>query len=488
MSEEITDTNVVAAHPNSTSVRRIRRIAATTTALTFMLQNFAWAVCNDGTNFPPGGFTAAGAVNWSPLTFTGTLGSAWVPDVSVNEHNNPGEPRTLGGHDWVFDQGSTTCKMVDAGGASGPPLSWSIPPVNGTDCVILPILRNVANFLVVVNFGDIPQHGTTLTPTCDPTILASPSNTYFNQLGCALVRQATGRVTSTTPETAATFLFTAGIKTGLFAYPLTNFPVSIAGFEAGKISGIGFTVYEQVPQGQKLDWSVITPDGQYLLGASSRNNDSIFACRNPLGDPGDPSQRLPSFADFSVSQDTSQNNKAGVQCMMIGQGGDGRIKGLAVGADGQPYMAGTNIITNFTDFPACIAAGFGGVPAGADPIAAAFAAHTSNHCGTATPNDVLNTAPDGVTAIRVETQALVSHGNYLYRGVKGGVIYQASVDETGVTSQRFFATGLASPTGIGFSQDNGTPSASTMLYDDASALGLTAREVIYKLPVCEDFE
>jgi hypothetical protein len=46
---------------------------------------------------------------------------------------------------------------------------------------------------------------------------------------------------------------------------------------------------------------------------------------------------------------------------------------------------------------------------------------------------------------------------------------------------------LANPTGIGFSQDNGTASASTMLYDDPTGLALAARELIYKLPICEDF-
>src|SRR5215467_1334355 len=111
----------------SRSPRRLRRLAATTTALTFMLQNFAWAVCSNGTNFPAGGFTPAVATNWSPNMFTGTLGSVWVPDISRIEHNNPQEPLTLGGHNWAFDQGSTTCKETDVGGASGPPTAWSIP-------------------------------------------------------------------------------------------------------------------------------------------------------------------------------------------------------------------------------------------------------------------------------------------------------------------------------------------------------------------------
>jgi hypothetical protein len=476
----------------SCSALMTRRIAATTTALTFILQNMAWAACSDGTSFPTTGlgFTPASATNWSPNTFTGTLGSVWIPDISVNEHNNPGEPLTLSGHNWVFDQGSTTCKETDIGGASGPTVAWSIPPVNFTDCMELPIFKNVGGQLVIQNFGDIPQRGSALTPTCDPTLLSTatapnPNNTYLNQLGCSLVQLATGTVQATTPETTTTYLFTSGVKAGLFAYLLTNVFDSTPGQEAGKTNGNGLIFYAQANPGQKFDSAVITPDGKYLLGGSSRNNDAVFACRNPLGDPGDPSQPLPDVGTFAVTTDASQNNKTGVQCMQIGQGGDGRVKGLALGADGQPYIGGINIMSNFTTFPACIAANFG-VPAGTttdQAIALAFAAHSANHCGIAPPNKILNTAPDGVTAIKVETQALVSHGQYLYRGVKGGNVFEAKITATGVTEpQRFFATGLANPTGIGFEEGF----QSIMLYDDPSGLSLAARELIYKLPICED--
>jgi len=359
-------------------------------------------------------------------------------------------------------------------------------------------LRFAAGALFIQNFGDIPQRGTTFTPVCDPTKLSTtapnPANTYLNQLGCALVLLNTGQIQATTPETATTYLFTAGIKSGLFAYPLTNVSVSTPGQEAGKTTGSGLIYYAKLNPGQRFDSAVITADGQYLLGASSKTNDAVFACRNPLGDPGDLTQPIdtPDFLQtFALSTDTSFNNKTGVQCMQIGQGGDSRVKGLAIGADGQPYIGGVNIMSSFTNFPACIAANFG-VPLGTttdQAIVLAFQANSQNHCGTAPPNKVLNTAPDGVTAIKVETQALVSHGNYLYRAIKGGATFQANVDPTtGVTSQRFFATGLANPTGIGFSQDNGTPAASTMLYDDPSGLALAARELIYKLPICEDLQ
>jgi hypothetical protein len=425
-------------------------------------------VCSDGTTFPDGGFTPATGVNWSPLTFTGTLGSVWVPDISVNEHNNPGEPLTLGGHDWTFDQGSTTCKATDVGGAGGPTTAWSIPPVNFTDCIVLPIIRNVGGQLIAQNFGDIPQHSTALTPTCDPTILESTANTYLNQLGCAIVLLATGTVQATTPQTATTYLFTAGIKSGLFAYPLTNFGASIPGGEAGKVSGDGFTFYAAIPQGQKLDSAAISPDGQWLFGGSSKTNDTVWACVNPLGDPGDPTQPL-SIEAFAISTDT-------IQCMQIGQSGDTRILGLAAGPDGQPYMAGVGIVSNFVDFPACITAG---TPF---TIAQAFAAKSQNHCGKATPNAALNTAQDGVTPLKVETQALVMHGQYLYRGIKGGFVYQANLLSANGITQRFFGTGFTSPTGFGFSEG----SASTMIYDDPSIFGLAARQRITKLPICED--
>lgn len=468
----------------SRSARRIRQIAATTTALTFMLQNVAWALCSNKTTFPVGGFTPATGINWSPLQFTGTLGSVWVPDISVNEHNNPGEPVTSGGHDWVFDQGSTTCKATDVGGASGPTTAWSIPAVNFTDCIVLPIFKGT----VVSNFGDIPQRGTALTPTCNPAILASNANTYLNQLGCALIRQVTGTVQATTPATATTYLFTAGIKSGLLSYALTSVGAKIPGQEAGKVNGNGFTYYATIPQGQRLDTAAISPDGKWLFGGSSRTNDTVYACLNPLGDPGDPTKPLPDIATFSATLDASAANKTGVQCGAIGQGGDVRIKGLAVGFDGvnyQPFMGGQGIMTNFVNFPACIVAGVApGTTITPALIAQAFAQHSTNHC-KATPTAGLNTAPDGVTALKVETQALVSHGQYLYRGVKGGIVYQAKLagSTTGTTiTQRFFGLGFTSPTGFGFSEGSG----STMIYDDPSALGLAAQERITKLPICED--
>src|SRR5512140_1167645 len=90
--------------------RQLRRGTAVAIAATFLTQNFAWAVCSDGKPLPAGGYVVgrdaivATAANWSPNVFTGTAGSLFVPDNSVNEHNNASEPLTGGGHNWVFDQ------------------------------------------------------------------------------------------------------------------------------------------------------------------------------------------------------------------------------------------------------------------------------------------------------------------------------------------------------------------------------------------------
>src|SRR5262252_6260819 len=98
--------------------KRVRRVVATATAFTFLCHNFAWAVCADGSTLPAGGFVAGSppVTIWSP-GLSGD-GSVFVPDISVFEHNNPGEPRTGGGHNWVFDV-NTFCKAIDVGPAGG---------------------------------------------------------------------------------------------------------------------------------------------------------------------------------------------------------------------------------------------------------------------------------------------------------------------------------------------------------------------------------
>src|ERR1700745_2650512 len=116
--------------------RRIRRVTAVAIATTFLTQNFAWAVCSDGTTFPAGnqGFVysalntvAPHLANMSPDIFTAAAGSVFVPDNATFENNDPTNASTVakngsgiaglpvaavGGHNWVFDQGFTTCKAT----------------------------------------------------------------------------------------------------------------------------------------------------------------------------------------------------------------------------------------------------------------------------------------------------------------------------------------------------------------------------------------
>ena len=107
------------------------------------------------------------ADNWSSGVFTAPAESIFIPDVSVNEANNPANPSTFGGHNWVFDQGSTLCKVTDIGGntkkTATTTLAWSIPPNTSTQCIVLPVIKNGA----VLNLGDIPFQGSAITPTCD---------------------------------------------------------------------------------------------------------------------------------------------------------------------------------------------------------------------------------------------------------------------------------------------------------------------------------
>jgi hypothetical protein len=123
------------------------RLLASTAAFALISQNMAWATCVDGTQVPAGGFVIGQkqlpiAANWSPNVFTGTTGSVFIPDNSVYEHNDPAQPLTGGGHNWVFDQGSTTCKVTDVGTKGRVATGWSIPPNTPTECIILPVIRN----------------------------------------------------------------------------------------------------------------------------------------------------------------------------------------------------------------------------------------------------------------------------------------------------------------------------------------------------------
>jgi hypothetical protein len=473
-----------------------RRVVAAAIAFTFLFQNFAWAVCADGTTFPAGGFVGGQppAVNWSPGIFTGTAGSIFVPDNSVFESNNPGQPSTGGGHNWAFDQGSTTCKETDTGPAGGTPTAWTFPSNTATDCIILPVIRNG----IVCCFGDIPLQGETITPTCNPALLSqpgapNPANTRLNQLGCAISHGV-----ATTPQSATTYMFVAGVMGGLFAVPLVNVANPVAGGDAGKFVDYGFAsgtppkgYYSGIPGGSKLTNAAVSPDGMFAMATSLRRNPNVFVCLNPLGDAGDPS--LPIDPNFSVPP-ASQ-----VKCMIIGTNGLAVDLTTAFGPDNQPYFGGVGSVTSFngdpggsaaTAWPQCIFNGF----AFANPppttlmgkLQAVFNAKSTLHCGKAQPN--IGASAAAIT----QPQAIISHGLYMYAPTTSGAVVQFKVTTDPVSglsqyASRTYATGLAPvagtiTTGLGVADDL----QSLMVFTDPSGFGLAAQEVIAKLPLCED--
>ena len=470
---------------NANLRKRTRHVVATATAFTFLCQNFAWAVCADGSTFPPGGFVAGqppAVPTWSPGMFTATAGSVFVPDNSVFEHNDPAQPVTGGGHNWAFDQGSTTCKETDTGPAGGTPTAWAMPVLSAQgDCLFLPIIRNN---IIVSGVFDIPYQGTTITPTCNPALLSqpgapNPANTRLNQLGCAISHGA-----ATTAQSAATFLFVAGINSGLFSVPLTNVTNPVTGGEAGKIIDPSFPAndyYSDIPQGQKLTNAAVSPDGMFVIATSIRRLPSVWACLNPLGDPGDPS--LPIDPNFSIPP-ASQ-----VKCMSIGANGLPIDLTTAFGPDNQPYFAGRagasgqSSVNSFNGdpggsapaaWPQCISIGF-------PSLQAAFNAHSGNHCISARANA-------GFPAARiVQPQAFITHGSYIYVAPLGGTVLQfkVTVDPVSGLSQYIFRTyvsGLSLVTGLGIADDL----LSLMVFTDPSAVGAAGQELIFKLPLCED--
>lgn len=470
-----------------------------------IVQTSAWAVCSDGGLLPAKGFTVNSndprVVDWSPGVYTATAGSFFIPDTSVNEFNDPLEPLTKGGHNWAFDQGSTTCKQTDTGPAGGVATAWSIPANNPTDCVVLPIIQGG----VVKNLGDIPFQGDVITPTCDPTKLSTattpnPLNTRLNQLGCAI----SGGV-ATDAQHATSYMFVAGIKGGLFSIPLDNANPPVVGGESGKTVG-GFTYYSTIPEGQKLTNAAVSKDGMFAIATSIRRATYVYACLNPLGYPGEPSQPIP--ANFTVPQGSE------VQCMQVGNNALAVDLTTAFGPDNQPYFGGQRVVNTFnnvpggtetitkTAWPQCIYNGFG-FPGGITPttlqgrLQAVFAAKSANHCGNATANSAMT------GALVTQPSSIISHGPYMYTGPLGGTVLQFKLgtDANGRTTykSRQYATGLSLVTGFGVADDltpplaagavappAGTATGSLMMMTDPSAVGLAGAEVVWKVPMCED--
>jgi hypothetical protein len=452
------------------------------------------------------------AANWSPNVFTAAAGSLFIPDNSVHEHNNPAEPLTGGGHNWVFDQGSTLCKETDVGKdpKTGLATGWAIPPNTATDCIVLPVVKNGT----VTNLGDIPFQGEAITPTCDPTKLSTgtnpKANTYFNQLGCSI---SGGK--ATTPQTATSWLFVAGIKGGLFSIQLNNVTNAKVASDAGKTVGPQ-NYYSAIPEGLKLTNAAVSQDGQFAIATSIRRATFVYACFNPLGDPGPITK--PINPNFFVPPGNA------VPCMQVGSNGLKQDSTTAFGPDNQPYFGGQRVVTTFDSqpggtsrsaWPQCIwenngstsmadafargnaggvgviagggggggggnagggnAGGGGGVTAGGGSVT------LTNGCGTAFANSGFT------SALITQPSALITNGNYMYSGPVGGTVAQFKLTVnpvSGMTEYRFrtYLTGVSITTGMGVANDQ----KSLMVFSDPSAIGLAGQAVVTKLPLCED--
>src|SRR3984957_5422362 len=492
----------------SNTQRRLnwRRALLATTAAISLGQNAAWAVCLDGSTFPPGGYQigvapVAVAANWSPNVFTATEGSYFIRDGSTNDQVT-GAP-TQGGHNWAFDQGSTLCKQGDAGSAAGT-TAWILPPNTSQDCIVMPIIKNGR----VTNLGDVPFQGAAVTPVCDPTKLSSatpanPLNTYANQLGCGIAAFNNGGVpVATTAATATSYMFLAGIKGGLFNYELdNNGPI-------GKTVG-SFSYYSDIPEGLKLQAASVSPDGQFAMAISNRRGQAqIWACIDPLGNPGDPAKPLnPGF--FVPDAST-------VFCGGIGQTGLATNLASTFGPDNQPYIGGQRVVNTFLNtpggtqggtWPQCIHFG-GGAPnvsgfalhdailaalsssayqtsSGAQNVGRTTLANTANKCGTATANagftSALITQPSSI-----RSHIAADGTGYMYTGPLGGLVIQAHLgtDFVGRTTYktRTYLSGISLSTGLGVADDL----KSLMVMTDPSAIGLAGQEAITKTPLCED--
>ena len=461
-----------------------RRALLATTAALSLGQNAAWAVCSDGTTFPAGGYQigqapVAVAANWSPNVFTSTEGSFFIPDSSTADQTT-GAP-TGGGHNWAFDQGSTLCKQGDAGSAAGV-TAWILPPNTSQDCIVLPIIKNGA----VTNLGDIPFQGAVVTPVCDTTKLSTattpnPLNTYGNQLGCSIAAFNNGGVpVATTQATATSYLFVAGAKSGLFSIPLTN--DSATDTDAGKTPG-SQNFYSAIPAGQNLTNAAVSKNGQYAIAVSNKKLQTVYACLNPLGDPGPTTKPInPNFFVPSASA---------VPCMAVGSTNLTVNLTVAFGPDNQPYFGGQHVVAGQTLAVNSFNGTPGGTAAAAWPqcikqgttltIPQAFAAKSSGHCGLAQPNPAIS------SALGSQTPSLIAHNGYLYAAAAAGPVVQFKVTHDAATghslyTSRTYAQGFAAATGLGVANDL----KSLMVYSDPSGAGVPGQGIITKLPLCED--
>ncbi len=506
--------------------QRIGRVAAVAVACTFLTQNFAWAVCSDGTIFPAGnqGFlsgtlqtVAPHLANMSPNIFTATAGSVFIPDNSSFENNDPTNVSTVakngsgiaglpvaavGGHNWAFDQGSTTCKATSTTYGNTPPVppiagqapaGWAIPSNTPADCILLPIVSLQNGQIIITGFGVVPLTNQAIVPTCDPTALATAPltpnarNTRLNQLGCSISQVDTGSLTARDQTVAPAYVATASIKGGLFMQRMDNTPNNVVGDSGRVISElIVFADTAGIPLTTPLTNAIVSPDGHYVAATSVRRDVHLYGCNMPLGDPGRIDSPPVPLAQFTASTNTI----TGVKCMnQIGLTGLQVTLSNVWGVDNQPYLggttpAGTAVTTAGTTggnpgswtspsaWPQCIALGKGetftlpavypsqsaqvgnynAVAALDAAIADVFAKHKNGGCQFG-PNAGFSSS--GQT---LATYAAPNGNMYMFAaGGTGQSVAQArlTIDATGATNYntRTYYSGLGTITGVGVAPD-----------------------------------
>jgi hypothetical protein len=307
--------------------------------------------------------------------FTGTAGSVFVPDNSSFENNDPTQPSTIalngsgmtgvppvavGGHNWVFDQGSTTCKETSTvtNNPTTPPTipgqapsGWSIPPNTTSDCFVLPVVKTVNGQIVESNFGVIPLQSQAIVFPCNPAALATapltpnPLNTRVNQIGCSIQQLFTGAFTPADQSTGAAYMVTNSIMGGMFTQKLENTPNTAPGDSGRTISELRY--FNDIPDGTKLTNASVSPDGHYIISTSIRRNPNIWVCNMPFGDPGRIDSPPVDISTFANSYDTLSANPNGVKCLTsVATTGLSVTLTNLMGPDAQPYMGGQRTITS----------------------------------------------------------------------------------------------------------------------------------------------
>jgi hypothetical protein len=255
----------------------------------------------------------------------------------------------------------------------------------------------------------------------------------------------------------------------------------------------------------------VSPDGMFAFAVSNRrSSQEIWACIDPLGNPGNPAKPLdPTFFVPDASS---------VFCGGIGQSGLATNLASSFGPDNQPYWGGQRVVNTFLNtpggaqggtWPQCITLGGAAIPAkttaqqlhdqiladlsgasyqttsGAQNVGRTTLANTANKCGSATANSGFT------SALITQPSSLLPHvaadgTSYMYSGPLGGTVAQFHLgkDLAGRTTYKFrtYLTGISLSTGLGVADDLG----SLMVMTDPSAIGLAGQEVITKLPLCED--